>query len=312
MKIAFLFAGQGSQHVGMGADFYDHFAASRNVYDTMQSDFDVKALCFEGPQDQLNQTRYAQPSICVTSLAIAAALEEQGIVPQGVAGLSLGEYSALAYAKGIAKQDLIPIVTKRGFLMQEALENKNTSMIALLNLDKQAAQLLCQQVQSVGVCEIANYNSPAQIVISGDRAALEEAAALAMEQKGVRAIPLQVSGAFHSSFLNEAAMRFKATLEQFELSQPRIPVYHNVSAKVSDRPLIDLLTTQMHSSVRFCESVEQMIADGFDTFIEIGPGNAISGFVKKINSDVRVATVKDLKSFEKVYELVKEKPWNEK
>ena len=215
MKIAFLFAGQGSQQVGMGAEFYEHFAASRAIYDAMQSDFDVKALCFEGPQEQLNQTRFAQPSICVTSLAIAAALEEQGIVPQGVAGLSLGEYSALAYAKGIAKQDLIPIVSKRGLLMQEALENKNTSMTALLNMDKQAVQDLCHQVQSIGVCEIANYNSPAQIVITGERAALEQAAQLAMEQKGVRAIPLQVSGAFHSSFLKEAASQFHATLEQF-------------------------------------------------------------------------------------------------
>lgn len=304
MKIAFAFAGQGSQYVGMGQSLYQTNASARKIYDSLNADFDIKKLCFEGPKEELNNTAFAQPAILVTSLSIAESLKSHGIMPDYLCGLSLGEYSALTFAGTFQYEDAVKIVSKRGQIMANALPAGTTGMAAVMGATVETIQTAVQSVTK-GVCSIANYNSPAQIVITGENAALDEAIELLKAQKA-KCIKLNVSGAFHSPLLEQAALELDELLSGYELSKPQIPVVYNVTGTENkDKTIKELLTAQIKSPVRFMQSVEYMIEKGVDTFIEIGPGKALSGFIKKINRSVTVLNVEDESTLNNVLEVLK-------
>lgn len=305
MKIGFLFAGQGSQKVGMGADLYARYDSAKEIYDNLNLDFDIKQLCFEGPAEKLNDTAYAQSCIVATSMAIANILVAHGIQPAYTAGLSLGEYSALTFAGAMSVADACAIVRQRGRIMAAALPAGTTKMVAVMAMDEKIILDACNAVADVGVCSIANYNAPGQIVITGENSAVDAAIEL-LKGKGLRrAIPLNVSGAFHSPLLTDASLQLKAVLDNYDIKQPRLPVVYNVTGTESNQPVADLLVQQIKSSVRFMQSVEYMISQGVDTFVEIGPGNSLAGFVRRINRDIPVYTVEDIPSLNKALEALK-------
>lgn len=296
MKIAFLFVGQGAQKVGMGKEVYSHYASSKAVYEAALTDFDLKTTCFEGPDTVLNNTAYTQVCLLVTSLAIAKALEEEGIHAQGVAGLSLGEYSALTYAQALSLDQALPLVRARGQIMASALPEGTSSMSAVLSDRVDLIEETLKE-NTQGLCEIANYNSPTQFVLSGEIQALR-AVETRLKEKGVtRILPLKVSGAFHSSLLKDASKQLNIRLKDVEFKTPSIPVYFNVSGK-PESDLIEALTRQICHSVQWVKTIQTMIEDGYDTFIEIGPGKTLAGLVRQINPVVSITSVESLASIE--------------
>ncbi len=301
MKIAFLFAGQGVQKVGMGSDVYQKYPASKKVFDAVSLDFDLKKLCFEGPQEQLNDTNYTQSCLLVTSLAIAHAAVSEGIIPSAVAGLSLGEYSALTFANAFQLRDAVALVRKRGQIMAQALPVGVSSMMAVLSEDIDLIESVCkdEQVTSLGICEIANKNSINQTVISGHIEALDKAKELLLTRGVRRVMPLNVSGAFHSSLLTEASKQLNEILENAAIQSPLIDVYFNISGQ-KETDIVSALTRQIHSTVQFVKTIENMVEDGVDTFVEIGPSTVLSGFVKKIAPQARIFAIEDEASIEKL------------
>jgi len=298
MKIAYLFVGQGSQKVGMGKEVYDRYASSKALFDSAMTDFNLIETSFNGPEEVLNNTAYTQVCLLVTSLAIAAALDEEGIKAQGVAGLSLGEYSALTYAKALSLEKALPLVRTRGQIMASALPQGTSSMSAVLS-DQLDLILETLKENKRGIVEIANYNSPSQFVLSGEITALRNVEA-SLKEKGVtRIIPLKVSGAFHSSLLNEASTQLKDHLISANLKVPVLPVYFNVSGK-PETDLVDALTKQICHSVQWVKTIRTMIEDGYDTFIEIGPGKTLAGLVRQIDPTVNVYSAETLASIEKI------------
>ena len=306
MKIAFLFAGQGSQCIGMGKDLYDNFEEAKQVFDSVSLDYDVKDLCFNGPEEKLNDTAYAQSSMLTTSLAIAEVVKARGIVPAYVAGLSLGEYSALCFAKAFDVNTATYITRERGKIMANALPKGTSGMAAILNLDEQVIEEVCEAItKKYGVCQIANYNCPGQIVITGTNVAIEKACEKLLEKGARRAIPLNVSGAFHSSLLEGASKQLQNVLQQTTISKPETNVVYNISGKEEDGNLVDILTKQIKSSVYFMQSIQYMIDEGVDTFIEIGPGSTLKGFVRKISRDVNVYSVENSDTLQKMLDEVR-------
>ena len=298
MKTAFLFVGQGAQKVGMGRDFYENFPEVRAIYDDSGLDFDLRACSFEGPQEKLTDTAYAQSCLLAASYAMALCLKNNGVEAEMTAGLSLGEYTALTYAGVFSVKDALKITRKRGELMAHALPEGTGMMAAVLGAEEALIAEACAEASALGVCGIANYNSPGQIVISGATEAVKKAAAL-LKARGVRRVlPLKVSGAFHSPLLKEAAGELAALLSGIDMQKPRIPVVSNVDGTAKDRDLRAVLTRQMYSPVYFERGIRTMLAQGVDTFVEVGPGRALSGFVKKIDPAVRILNVEDVKTFE--------------
>lgn len=304
MKIGFLFAGQGSQHPGMGKDFYEQYDAARRLYDSIDIDIPVKELCFNGTQEQLNDTAVAQPCILATSSAIAAVLSEKGIHADMAAGLSLGEYSALAYAGVFTPQEGAKLVRQRGKIMAAALPEGTSGMAAVLNTEESVIAEVCAEVKEIGVCEIANYNCPGQIVISGQKEAVAAASEKLKARGARRVIPLQVSGAFHTSLLNEASVQLREVLDTYAFGEEEIPVINNVSGKVETRDLREVLQEQICHSVHFTQSLQAMIDMGVELFIEIGPGHALSGFVRKTTKEVPVYHIDTTEDLEKVLKEV--------
>ena len=304
MKIGFLFAGQGSQHPGMGKDFYEQYDAARRLYDSIDIDIPVKDLCFNGTQEQLNDTAVAQPCILATSSAIAAVLSEKGIHADVAAGLSLGEYSALAYAGVFTPQEGAKLVRQRGKIMAAALPEGTSGMAAVLNTEESVIAEVCAEVKEIGVCEIANYNCPGQIVISGQKEAVAAASEKLKARGARRVIPLQVSGAFHTSLLNEASVQLREVLDTYAFGEEEIPVINNVSGKVETRDLREVLQEQICHSVHFTQSLQAMIDMGVELFIEIGPGHALSGFVRKTTKEVPVYHIDTTEDLEKVLKEV--------
>lgn len=304
MKIGFLFAGQGSQHPGMGKDFYEQYDAARRLYDSIDIDIPVKELCFNGTQEQLNDTAVAQPCILATSSAIAAVLSEKGIHANVAAGLSLGEYSALAYAGVFTPQEGAKLVRQRGKIMAAALPEGTSGMAAVLNTEESVIAEVCAEVKEIGVCEIANYNCPGQIVISGQKEAVAAASEKLKARGARRVIPLQVSGAFHTSLLNEASVQLREVLDTYAFGEEEIPVINNVSGKVETRDLREVLQEQICHSVHFTQSLQAMIDMGVELFIEIGPGHALSGFVRKTTKEVPVYHIDTTEDLEKVLKEV--------
>ena len=310
MAIAFLFAGQGSQYVGMGKDFYENYSSCRKLMDSLKCDYDIKKLCFEGEQDVLNDTAYAQSSIVATSLMILEAIKEAGIKADACAGLSLGEYSALCYAGAMDWQTTIDIVRQRGILMANALPKGTSGMAAVLGLKAEDILEVCRQLKEKDlILEIANYNCPGQIVITGQQKAIEKANKILMEKGAKRVIMLNVSGAFHSSMLNQAADQLAAVLNKSKIKFPNIPIYHNVNARSitysSIEDLIEILKQQISHSVLFEQTIQNMIKDGIDTFVEIGPGKTLSSFVRKIDRNVEVYTINSVEDLERI-----QQKWN--
>ena len=304
-KIAFIFPGQGAKSCGMGQDFYEHPETGKRIFDkaTELMGFSMPQLCFE-ENDRLDITEYTQAAMVTASIAMMRVLEENGIKPDVAAGLSLGEYCALAAAGVMSDKDAIRTVRQRGILMQEAVPVGEGAMAAILALDAAAIEEVTGAMEGVW---IANYNCPGQIVISGEKAAVEEACEKLKAAGAKRAVMLNVSGPFHSGMLADAGEKLGEVLSQVELHEPQIPYVANVTAQYvkSAAEVKELLTRQVSSSVRWQQSVEAMIADGVDTFIEIGPGKTLAGFMRKISRDVKTLNVEKLEDIGKVAEALK-------
>ena len=299
-KIAFMFPGQGAQKAGMGKDFYEQSETARKVIDkaTELLDIDMKALCFE-ENDKLDQTEYTRAALVTVCLAMEHVLRERGLKADVTAGLSLGEYCAIASAGGMTTEDAITTVRKRGILMQNAVPGGKGSMAAVLGMTGEAIEKVVDEIDGV---TIANYNCPGQIVITGWKESVEKASEALKEAGAKRVLPLNVSGPFHSPMLTEAGKELGQVLENVELSPLQIPYVTNVTAEyvrdISETK--ELLAKQVASSVRWQQSVENMIADGVDTFVEIGPGRTLAGFMRKINRDVKVYNVGTWEDVDKV------------
>lgn len=303
-KTVFMFPGQGAQYVGMGQDFYEQIPVSREMFELAgkAAGLDMPALCFE-ENERINITEYTQIAMLATEVAILKAVEEQGIRPDITGGLSLGEYGALAAGGVMREEDVFRIVRKRGIYMQEAVPDGG-AMTAVLGLDTDVIEKIC--AETPGTVSVANYNCPGQTVITGETAAVAAAAEKLAAAGAKRCVPLKVSGPFHSPMLAGAGEKLAKELENVEIHDIRIPYIANVTADyVTDKADVKpLLRKQVSSSVRWQQSVERMIADGADTFIEIGPGKTLSGFMRKINRDVKVYNVEKVADLEKLNELL--------
>lgn len=300
-KIAFIFPGQGAQYVGMGKDFYEQTETGRKVFDQASEvlGFSMQELCFE-ENDRLNITEYTQAAMVTVSIAMMQVLMERtGIRPNVAAGLSLGEYCALYAAGAMSETDAIATVRQRGILMQQAVGVGVGSMAAVLGMEAREIEAVLSGYEEV---QIANYNCPGQIVISGRKEAVEAAAEALKAAGAKRVLPLNVSGPFHSRLLIEAGKKLGHVLEDVEVHKPLIPYVSNVTARyvTEAEEVKPLLERQVSSSVRWQQGVEMMLADGVDTFIEIGPGKTLSGFMKKINRDVKVLNIEKMEDIEKV------------
>lgn len=301
-KIAFIYPGQGAQVCGMGQDFYEQTETGKQVFDlaTEILGFSVPELCFT-KNDRLDITEYTQAAMVTTSIAMTKVLEEKGVKPDVAAGLSLGEYCALYAAGAMTEKDAIATVRQRGILMQEAVPVGQGAMAAILAMDASAIEEVISGIDGV---QIANYNCPGQIVISGKKEAVETACEKLKEAGAKRAIMLNVSGPFHSRMLTGAGEKLGEVLEQVEIHPLSIPYVANVTAEyMTDAADVKpLLMKQVSSSVRWEQSVRAMLADGVDTFIEIGPGKTLAGFMKKIDRTVKVLNIEKLEDVDKVVE----------
>ena len=308
MKLGFLYAGQGSQHPGMGADLYDAYPAFRAVIDSAEVDFDLKEVSFTDSQGLINQTRYTQPCMVAFAAGLTAVLREQGVVPAAAAGLSLGEYSALHAAGVFDAAQAVKLVAFRGKAMEEAAAGRESAMMAVLGLDRAPLQEACDEASSLGCVVIANYNCPGQLVIGGEKAAVEKAAALAKEKGAKRCLPLKVSGPFHTPLMAPAGEALKGYFEGVTFAQPQIPVIFNClgDVKGEDVTIPELLVRQVQSSVFMEDSIRKMAAMGLDALVEIGPGKALTGFVKKTVPEMPVYTVETVADVEALVQVVKE------
>lgn len=310
MKLGFLYAGQGSQHPGMGADLYEAYPAFRQVMDAAQAevDFDLKRTCFEDPEGVLNQTRYTQPCMVAFAAGLTAVLRKKGIVPSAAAGLSLGEYSALHAAGVFDARTAVRLVAFRGKAMEEAAKGHDSAMMAVLGLEREPLQAACEAAADLGVVVIANYNCPGQLVIGGDKTAVEQAAALAKEKGAKRCMPLKVSGPFHTPLMKPAGEALERYFQGISFVAPDIPVLFNCLGreKEAEDSIPALLVRQVQSSVFMEDSVRRMAELGLDALVEIGPGKALSGFVKKTVPGFPVHAVETVADVEALERLVKE------
>ena len=307
-KIAFIFPGQGAQKTGMGKDFYEQSQRAAEIYDAAskrlkeEMEIDIRTLCFD-ENDKLDQTAYTQAALVTTCLAMARTLEEKGVRADITAGLSLGEYCAIAVAGGMSDLDAVWAVRKRGVLMEEAVPTGVGAMAAVLGLSAEQIEKVTEEIKGVTV---ANYNCPGQVVITGETDSVDAAKEKLLECGAKRVLPLNVSGPFHSPMLKEAGEKLSEVLDQIHFHELELPYVTNVTAE----PITDicktkeLLKEQVAASVRLQQSMERMIEDGVDTFIEIGPGKTLAGFLKKINRTVTVMNISCIEDVDKVASAV--------
>ena len=302
-KRVFMFPGQGSQYIGMGKEFYDTMPNAKAVIDlaSEQTGLDIPALCFE-ENDKLNITEYTQICMLAVEAAIYQAIIDKGITPDVTAGLSLGEYGALIASGAMTMADAFAVVRKRGIYMQEAVPTGG-AMTAVLGLDPQVIEDICKKTadETNSVVSVANYNCPGQIVITGEEKAVAAAGELCKEAGAKRVVPLKVSGPFHSAMLKGAGEKLGEELKHVTVHTPAIPYVANVTADyVKDKNEVKpLLEKQVSSSVRWQQTIERLIADGADKFVEIGPGKTLTGFMRKINRDVAAVNIDKYEDFEK-------------
>lgn len=296
-RIAFLFPGQGAQYPGMGKSFYDESEAAKDTFETADEIRPgTKEQCLFGTDEELQITKNTQPALFTVEMAIAKALNAKGIFADVTAGFSLGELSALCYAGVFDFENGLKIVSRRGELMQEDAEKADTAMVAVVRLENEKVEELCS-----GYAEVypVNYNCPGQVSVAGLKENIP-AFSDSVKEAGGRAIPIKVSGGFHSPFMSDASDSFGKELELYELNAPKIPVYSNMSAKPYEDNIKDVLKKQIKSPVLWQKIIEDMIKEGVDTFIEVGPGKTLSGFVSKINGDVKCFHVAETEDIDKL------------
>ena len=305
-KTAFIFPGQGAQKCGMGKDFYENSELAKEIFDTATAELglDMTKLCFE-ENDLLDKTEYTQVAMVTACLAMTRVAESKGLKADITAGLSLGEYPAIAAAGGMNDMDAIRLVRKRGILMQNTVPAGEGAMCAVISM---AAEEIEKVIEPIADVSVANYNCPGQIVITGDKEAVENAAPALKEAGAKRVIPLNVSGPFHSIYLKEAGEKLYQALSEVTLGELKIPYVTNVDASiVTDTTRTkELLKEQVYSSVLWEQSVRAMIADGVDVFVEIGPGKTLSGFMRKIDRNVKMFRIGTMEDIDKTVEAIKE------
>ena len=328
MKLGFVYAGQGSQKVGMGQDFYETYPVFRQVFDNARewvkdvTDFDLKKLCFEGPMEQLSQTRFTQPCMVSFAVGVTKLLEQENIKPEYVCGLSLGEYSALYAAGVLTEEDVLKLVAYRGKVMAEAVSGREVKMSAVLMVDRdivvescrEATERLKNQFVTISgevtgehyVVQAANFNCPGQIAISGDAAAVDLATEIIKEKGGKRVVPLAVSGPFHTSLMKPAGDKLRVKLEQTSFGEQKAEVIFNATGmpKKVDETYEDLLEKQVQSSVYLEDSIRYMAEQGVDTIVEIGPGATISKFVQKTAPGIQTYHIDSVDDYVKVLEAL--------
>lgn len=298
MKLAFLYAGQGSQKVQMGEDLYNNNSTFQQVFDEVDPDGTIKKLCFHSELEELSQTHNTQPCMVAFAVALTAVLKEEGIIPDMVAGLSLGEYSALCAAEVFDAKTAVSLAAFRGEVMSKATKDIDCAMVAVIGLERSLLQTVCKEASSLGIVQIANYNCPGQMVIAGERQAVEHASQKAKELGAKRCMPLNVSGAFHTSLMKPAGNQLATKFTSMEFEEPTIPVIFNSTA----RPLQDgqtipeLLEVQVQSSVYFEDTIRYMQQQGIDTIIEIGPGKTLTSFVRKTCKHITSHHIEDCKT----------------
>jgi [acyl-carrier-protein] S-malonyltransferase len=303
-KIAFCFPGQGSLETGMGRDIAEAKPEAMEVFEigSEASGLDLAKLCFETPVDEMMETELQQPALVATSLAVLAALRKRGVVPDFVVGHSVGEFAALAATGAMTVRETIGLVRERGLAMAEAARERPGSMAAILGLDDEVVESLCRKILGVWP---ANYNCPGQIVVSGENEAVEECCALAEEAGARRTVKLRVSGAFHSPLVARAADRLRPAVEKIRFSEPTAPFMSTVTARVeSAQRMGPLLVDQLTAPVRFTQAASELVRSGARTFVEVGPGNVLSGLVKRIDRSVKAIPVNSLGALERIEELL--------
>lgn len=307
-KIAFLFPGQGSQYINMGKDLYENIKSYKDIFDKGEQILEIpmKDLIFNGSQDELTKTKNSQPAIMLTSLACQKALEEEGIEADYALGLSLGEYGALVYGGMLSFEDGMKLIKKRAEIMDSEVSSEEGTMAAVLKLDNDKVEELIKRASEFGLVEGANYNCPGQVVISGEHNAIKESIKIGKELKGM-VLPLKVSGPFHSSIYEKASYKFYEELKQVNINKFEKTVYSNVKGSPYEEndDIKELLRKQIMSSVLFEKSVRDLINKGVTTFIEVGPGKTLSGFVKKIDKDAKTYNVENLESLKTTVESLK-------
>lgn len=304
MKTVFMFSGQGAQYAGMGKELYDNYTQAKEIFD--QADevlgYSIKDICFTDG-DKLNDTEFAQPAILTMSIAAMRVLTEQGIRAEMTAGLSLGEYSAYVASGAMDFGEAVALVQKRGKFMSEAVPSGEGAMYAIIGLERELVEEACQEATALGMglAIPANYNAPGQIVIAGKTEAVDRAAEIAREKGAKMAVKLKVSGPFHTELLQPAAERLKPELAKLSIGEMQIPVYTNLTAQVVEdsSQIPSILEKQVVSPVRWEDIIRDMADKGADTFIELGPGKALSGFVKRTLKGVKILNVEDLSSLDK-------------
>lgn len=308
-KIAFVFPGQGSQSVGMGQDLFDQSPDARRLFEQVDTKlgFSLSELIFEGPEDELKQTANTQPALLTTSVVMYEALAARGIKPDFVAGHSLGEYSALTAAGVLSFEDAVSIVRARGEFMEQAVPGGQGAMAAVLGGERKSLEELCAEISNGGhLVELANVNCPGQIVVSGSKEGVGQVVERVKEIGAKRAIPLEVSGPFHSSLMREAAERLSGKLDNVSFQDAPVPVVANVTARPvqQSEEIKQLLVEQVYSPVLWSDSIAWLIEQGVDTFVELGPGSVLTGLIKKIDKTVALYNVKDLETLEKTIEAL--------